>query len=93
MITNRAANQNGPSQLPQKPPAQTPSEFAAAVVEQVNEVNGRLQNLAYRLYGEETGKEPASGPQPEMSLENRIQCAHAGLVEALSRLDAIQNRL
>lgn len=82
-----------PKAGPPTPPAQRPSELAAAVLQQAEELNSRLENLRYRLYGDSDPKEQSAPTPAEMSIEATIQAAHFSLNQAISQLDAIQNRL
>lgn len=78
--------------LPTPGPAQKPTEFAAAILRQSYELNDRLTNLRYRFFGDQESGAPRDEPK-EMSLEAHLQAVHFQLNEALSQLDAVQNRM
>ena len=82
---------NGPGRPPA--PAQTPTEFAQSLIRQSVELNNRLHHLRFRLFGDKDERLPDADVPKEMSLEALVQEAHFRLNEAISQIDAIQNRL
>lgn len=77
-------------------PAQKPTEYAQFLLNQAGEMNDRLKNLRFRLFGDSDIEAPASSGgtlKPEGSLEAMIQSVHFMLSTALVQLDGIQNRL
>jgi hypothetical protein len=76
-----------------KPPAQRPSEFAANVLKQAEDLNTQLKQLRFRIFGESEPEAANGCTQSEMSIEATIQAAHYALNGALDQLQQIHNRL
>ena len=87
-IENRALAPRAPCPAP----AQTPTEFAQSTFRQANEINDRLANLRYRLFGD-LDERPPNSESKEMSLEALIQATHLSLNETLGQIEGIQGRL
>lgn len=82
---------------PPQPPAQKPTDFASLTVILANELNDRLVNLRFRLFGDQQSPAgealPGQPDRTEPSLESLVQRAHYLVNEAILQIDAIQNRL
>ena len=75
------------------PPAQSPTEFAARLAVGLAEINGRLENLRYRIFQDET--KPSSPPDPDLQapLQPTLEKAHWEMNEAINQLNDIHTRL
>jgi len=75
-------------------PAQSPSEFAAALVRCLQELNGRLENVRYRLFGDETDPQaPADKSECVPPIAPTLEKAHWLASSAIEQLNSIQSRL
>jgi hypothetical protein len=94
MLNNKLpSTHNGPA--PPNAPAQTPTQFANALVDQSREINVGLRQLRNRLFGDDEAQDV--GPnEPKEAAPNQLDTlakAHWGLNQAREQLEAIHNRL
>jgi hypothetical protein len=101
-MINQQSNQTYASQIsaPQRggstplPPAQSPTEFAARLAVGLAEINGRLENLRYRIFQDETKpSSPPPDPDLQVPLQPTLEKAHWEMNEAIRQLNEIQTRL